>query len=144
MIIYESMSIDLDRLDLNNPTLQVDHNELELTGKRGNVLLAFNILEDNKKTIFTIVWGQCSQMMQAKLQSLKNYSTNKSNANCVWLLKEIKGITNKFEGTWYILISLDNIERHFRQIFPFNWVFCPECIIHSWLTPTGAVIQCNH
>ena len=48
MIIYESMSIDLDRLDLNNPTLQVDHNELELTGKRGNVLLAFNILEDNK------------------------------------------------------------------------------------------------
>lgn len=45
MVIYESMQIDLDTLDIKAPVLEVDHNELHLGGKRGNVLLAFNLLE---------------------------------------------------------------------------------------------------
>lgn len=45
MVIYQSMSIDMDRLDIHNPSLEIDHNELTINGKRGNVLLAFNIVE---------------------------------------------------------------------------------------------------
>jgi len=45
MVMYQSMSIDLDTLDIRSPTLEVDHNELEIDGKRGNARLVFNLLE---------------------------------------------------------------------------------------------------
>jgi hypothetical protein len=45
MVIYESMSLDLDRLDIANPVLQGDYNKLDISGKRGSVELAFH-LED--------------------------------------------------------------------------------------------------
>lgn len=48
VVMYESMSIDLDRLDIQAPTLEVDHNELAITGKRGEVQLAFNLMESGK------------------------------------------------------------------------------------------------
>ena len=44
MVIYESMSIDLDTLDISAPSLEIDHNELVTDGKRGNVRLAFRFV----------------------------------------------------------------------------------------------------
>ena len=45
MVIYQSMTIDLDTLDIESPTLEIDRNELEINGKRGSVLLAFNLMD---------------------------------------------------------------------------------------------------
>jgi len=45
MVIYESMSIDLDSVDLDAPEVAFDHNELEIDGRRGALVLAFNFLE---------------------------------------------------------------------------------------------------
>ena len=45
MVIYESMTIDLDRLDITQPVLQGDYNELKINGKRGSVELAFNLAD---------------------------------------------------------------------------------------------------
>lgn len=45
MVIYESMTIDLDRLDITHPVLQGDYNQLEINGKRGSVELAFHLEE---------------------------------------------------------------------------------------------------
>jgi hypothetical protein len=55
-------------------------------------------------------------MMQSKLESLDNYKSNNnrcynSNNNrchCIWLLKQIQGITQCFEGTRIVFISLDD------------------------------------
>lgn len=43
MVIYESMTIDLDRLDVTHPVLKGDYNALEISGKRGSVELAFHL-----------------------------------------------------------------------------------------------------
>lgn len=48
MVMYESMTIDLDRLDIDAPLLEVDHNGLTLNGKRGDVRLAFNLMDCGK------------------------------------------------------------------------------------------------
>ncbi len=48
MVIYQSMSIDLDTLDISGPTLQSDRNELETDGKRGNVRLAFKVVAEGE------------------------------------------------------------------------------------------------
>jgi hypothetical protein len=47
-------------------------------------------------------------MMQLKLESLDDYSTESNECNCIWLLKEIQGITHRFEGTQNVFISLDD------------------------------------
>jgi hypothetical protein len=45
MVMYESMSIDLDRLDIEAPALEMDRTEVAINGKRGEVQLAFNLVE---------------------------------------------------------------------------------------------------
>jgi hypothetical protein len=50
MVIYQSMTIDLDRLDVCNPVLKGDYNNLDINGKRGSVELAFH-LEDGGEII---------------------------------------------------------------------------------------------
>lgn len=44
MVIYQSMVIDLDTLDMKDPVLEIDHNKLTTDGKRGDVSMAFNFM----------------------------------------------------------------------------------------------------
>ena len=67
-----------------------------------------DLMESNLRSIYAIVWGQCSQMMQSKLVSLDDYSTKSNECDCIWLLKEIQGITHRFEGTRNVFTSLDD------------------------------------
>jgi len=46
--------------------------------------------------------------MKANLTSLDDFETKSHESDCVWILKEIKGITYRFEGQRYIYLSLDN------------------------------------
>jgi hypothetical protein len=48
LVIYESMSIDLDRLDIEKPLIRGDYNRLGVTGKRGTVELAFHLEDDGE------------------------------------------------------------------------------------------------
>lgn len=48
MVIYESMSVSLNQLDNPAPELELDHADLEVAGKRGNVTLAYNLSSDGK------------------------------------------------------------------------------------------------
>ena len=48
LVIYESMSIDLDRLDVEKPLLRGDYNKLEVNGKRGSVELACHLEDDGE------------------------------------------------------------------------------------------------
>jgi hypothetical protein len=65
-------------------------------------------MESNLRAIYAIVWGQSSPMMQSKLESLHEYDARSTDCDCVWLLKEIQGITHRFEGTRNVFISLDD------------------------------------
>ena len=72
-------------------------------------------LDNNLRTIFTVIWGQCSNMMQTKLKALPEYDAKAKEKDCVWLLKEIKGIMNHFDGSKYIYVSLDDAtEEYYR------------------------------
>lgn len=49
MVIYESMLINLDNLDIKAPTLEFAEPDFEYTGKRGKITLRFNLLENGVK-----------------------------------------------------------------------------------------------
>ena len=55
--------------------------------------------EKNCQSIYAVIWGQCSTAMKDKLQSLPEFENKNDRCDCVWLLKEIKAITLRFEGT---------------------------------------------
>jgi hypothetical protein len=67
-----------------------------------------NSQESNARAIYAIVWGQCSPMMQSKLESLDGYEARSDACDCACILKEIQGITQRFEGTRNVFISLDD------------------------------------
>ncbi len=48
MVMYVSMSIDLDTLDIENPSLCSDYSKIEISGRRGSVELGFNFLERDR------------------------------------------------------------------------------------------------
>ena len=50
LIIYESMELDLDRLDLEDPSLDLEKTTLEVNGKRGQVTLQFS-LKDGRQAV---------------------------------------------------------------------------------------------
>ena len=73
-----------------------------------NYMKRVDLLESNTIAIYAIVWGQCSPMMQSKLESLDAFKTKSKICDCIWLMKEIQGITHRFEGTRNVFISLDD------------------------------------
>ena len=64
MVIYESMSFKLDRLDLSSPILEFDHSTLDVKGKRGDVRLTFNVLENGE-----IVGKGCKSLVAGGLRA---------------------------------------------------------------------------
>ncbi|MCG7535150.1 DUF3581 family protein [Pseudoalteromonas sp. OOF1S-7] len=49
MVIYESMSIHLDRLDIESVTLQPAEPEFSFEGKRGKIVLRFNLFHGDEQ-----------------------------------------------------------------------------------------------
>ena len=43
LIMYESMSVDLDSVDISKPTLELSKTELAVNGKRGDARVTFNV-----------------------------------------------------------------------------------------------------
>ncbi len=65
MVMYQSMTIDLDHLNFASPTLESDHNELVVEGKRGAAKLGFQLIEAGE-----VVGRGCKRML---LSGLREY-----------------------------------------------------------------------
>ena len=70
-------------------------------------VVRINTLGDNLLHLWSVIWGQCSYNMQTKLKAHGSFTIKRSATDCAWLLKEIKGVTNAFETTKLIFVSLD-------------------------------------
>ncbi|KAL7572189.1 hypothetical protein ACA910_005537 [Epithemia clementina (nom. ined.)] len=67
-----------------------------------------DIQDSNMKALHAVIWGQCSAALKAKLTSLDDFEAKHTAADCIWLLKEIKGIMFSFESQRYVVSSLDS------------------------------------
>lgn len=81
MVIYESMSISMNRLNINNPSLKSSGATLAVNGKRGKVTLAFNVFENSDVVgsgSKSMVLSGLREYDQAKIDTLVDeYNTNK-------------------------------------------------------------------
>jgi hypothetical protein len=63
-----------------------------------------------------VIWGQCSEALQAKLESLDEYEAMRDTSDCPELLKAIQGIMYKFESQRYVVVSLDDAQTQYFNI----------------------------
>jgi hypothetical protein len=101
-----------------------------------------DLMESNTIAIHAIVWGQCSPMMQSKLESLEDFKAKNKSCDCVWLLKEIQGITHRFEGTRNVFISLDDAWTDFHAFKQGQHQQLYDCL-KDFQAPVQALEHCG-
>ena len=72
-----------------------------------------NYYTENMKSLYSLVWGQCTDIMHAKLESLDTFHKMSKDADSINLIKAIKGIVFNFQYQKYQPQSLHEARRHF-------------------------------
>jgi hypothetical protein len=62
----------------------------------------------NKIALYSVVWSQCSEVMQARLKSSKDFESMNDDSDSLALLLEIKGIAYRFEAQSNLYLALTN------------------------------------
>jgi Zinc knuckle len=65
-------------------------------------------LDENVKTLYNLVWGQCSESMQQKIESLPNFEDMETKNDGIALLVAIKNTSYDFQSQMYRLESINN------------------------------------
>ena len=72
-----------------------------------------DLYAENKSTLYSVLWGQCTDTMKTKIKALANFKTMSEHSNSLTLLKEIKGISYRFESRDNIYMSMDDAKALF-------------------------------
>lgn len=83
LVIYESMMININRMNISDPQLELSHSTLEVDGKRGSVCLEFSI-KDAGEVVGTgkknMVLSGLREFEQSTIDQLVNDYTARKNA----------------------------------------------------------------
>ena len=71
------------------------------------------ILDENLQKAYSLIHGQCTELLKRKLKTSANWETVSSQYDMLGLLDEIKTITYKFEDQKYLPLSLHHAKRNF-------------------------------
>ena len=63
-------------------------------------------LSTGKKKLYTLIWGQCTRVMQNELEAMSDYETMNEDQDPIKLLKNIKSITYNFRDQKYLSGSM--------------------------------------
>jgi hypothetical protein len=72
--------------------------------------------KSNKVMLHSVIWGQCSEAMQAKVKTDPSFQTIHDNSDSLALIKIIKGIAYKFESQQNMYLALDNAKSAFYTL----------------------------
>ena len=71
-------------------------------------------IERGNKKLFSLVWGQCTEVMKTELKSMSNYEQLKEDQDGIELIKTIKCVTFSFRDQNYIIGS---VWKAYQRIF---------------------------
>jgi hypothetical protein len=63
-------------------------------------------LGENMKTLYSLVWGQCSDIMRQNLESQETFATISTTADEMGLLRALKGVAYQFQSQKYLSHAL--------------------------------------
>jgi hypothetical protein len=74
-------------------------------------------IADNVRKLYSLVWGQCTDYMKSKLETVSTFQNISDTQDALGLLKEIKGFTYKFENEKYPAQSLVEATDKLHRLF---------------------------
>jgi hypothetical protein len=97
--------------DANMATTELWKDSVKQLGKR------ISYLDENTRTLYALVWGQCTDILQQKLESTEGFTSVWEEGQGISLLKMIKNITYSFQSQKYPGQSLfDAKKRFYNQV----------------------------
>jgi hypothetical protein len=75
-----------------------------------------NKLKQNMETVYSLIFGQCTEYMVAKLKGLPDYGSFNDSVDLIKLLKAIEGLTYHFGGQRYQALELHGALTHFYML----------------------------
>lgn len=102
-------------------------------------------LEENIRTLYSIVWGQCTDALIAKVEATTDYAAASLDNNGIELLKIIKSIAFNFQSQKYLAQAVHEAKRRFYTQFQ-GKTMTPQEYLEQFndhidiLTHVGAVI----
>jgi hypothetical protein len=73
-------------------------------------------LEENLRTLYTLVWGQCTEIVRARLEAFDGYERMSEDYDSLTLLKAIKSIAFNFQSTKYKPDALNASKRRLYML----------------------------
>jgi hypothetical protein len=99
-------------------------------------------LEENTKTMYSLIWGQCSEAMRARLQSTQLYGSIKMSFNVVELLKTIKDVIFSYQDQKYGPQALGEAKRRFSLIIQDKHMTC-QMYLDKFTNAVQVITHCG-
>ena len=74
-------------------------------------------LKDNISTLYSLVWGQCTNIVQQRVEAMDTFGQMSTTGDGLMLLRAIKDITYNFQSQKYLPHSLHKSKRRFYMLF---------------------------
>ena len=72
-------------------------------------------LTENMKTLYSLVWGQCSDIIRQKVEAQEGFGAISSTGDGLGLLRALKGVAYQFQSQKYLLHSLqESMKRYYN------------------------------
>lgn len=85
-----------------------------------------NYYEENCKILYSLLWGQCTDVLRAKLEALTSFKEISNEADPIRLLAEIKAIVFNFQGQKYQSLSIHEAKRRFFMYYQERNMTCQQ------------------
>jgi Zinc knuckle len=101
-----------------NPLADATQTRVRIWEKEVNEYVKRGILlSENLKTAYSLIYGQCSEAMRAKLESRPNHQAMEASADAIALLENIRTVMFQFQAQCYATLALHEAKRRFYTPF---------------------------
>lgn len=74
-------------------------------------------LEDTLQSLYNIAWGQCSELMQNRLEAIEDFEAIKQDADVTNLLRHIRSLSNELEVSTNLYDALDEAKKRYYTYY---------------------------
>jgi hypothetical protein len=73
-------------------------------------------LEENLRSLFSLVWGQCTDPLRARIKSLEEYAEMEEQSDSIALIKAVRNAMFSYESVRYRCESIHDALKRFWQL----------------------------
>ena len=99
-------------------------------------------LEENLKTMYSLVWGQCTNLIRARIEALDEHKEMFTEGDSIGLLKAIKALVYNYQSRKYRPLALHENMRRFYMIYQDRHMTC-QAYMQQFQNSVDGLDQCG-